>query len=56
VEINDFFLWLLFLLFAGEFLYILIWQKEEPERFDRRVKKERKFIKNMITFDCKKRR
>jgi len=56
VEINDFFLWLLFLLFAGEFFYILIWQKGEPKRFDRRIKKERKFISKMVTFDCRKKR
>ena len=56
MDINMFFVWVLLILFAGEFIYIFFWQKEEPERFDRRIKKERKFIRNMITFDCKKRR
>jgi len=46
-----YFLWLLFLLFVGEFFYILIWQKEEPKRFKKYIEKERKFIKKMIDFD-----
>jgi len=50
-----FFVWLIFLMVIGEFFYILIFTQEEPERFDKRIKKERKFIRNMVTFDVTKR-
>ena len=46
-----FFVWLIFLLLIGEFLYILIFQKDEPERLRKAIKKETRFINKMIYFD-----
>ena len=46
-----FFVWLGFILVAGGFVYIGIWQKNEPKRIHEYIEKERKFIKKMIDFD-----
>lgn len=51
-----FFVWLIFLLLIGEFFYVLLFQKEEPARFNRVIKKERKFLKRMIDFDKNQKR
>lgn len=45
------FVYLGFLLTAGGFVYVLIWQKNEPKRIHEYIEKERKFIKKMIDFD-----
>ena len=48
-----FFVWLGFILVAGGFVYIGIWQKNEPRRIHKYLEKERKFIARMVSFDLK---
>jgi hypothetical protein len=50
-KMDMFFVWLGFILVAGGFVHIGIWQKQEPKRFSEYIKKERRFIAKMIHFD-----